>query len=83
MKWIKNRALLHGIALWIPLVITSAATYAQDNTAPSANGTSTPKRMSDADWAAGMDLLQSAQHDDDGQVWQQRPALRLGADALG
>jgi len=55
MKWMKNRALLNGIALWIPLVITSAAACAQDNTAPSANGTSIPKRMSDADWAALFD----------------------------
>lgn len=61
MKWIKNRALLHGIALWIPLVITSTATCAQGNTAPSAHGTSIPQRMSDSDSAAGVDLLQSAQ----------------------
>ena len=55
MKWMKHRALRYGIALWIPLAVTSTTAYARDDAPPTAHGTPIQKRMSDADWAALFD----------------------------
>lgn len=51
----KNRALLCGVVLWMPLVIASSAAYSQGDHLTAAGDTLIQRPMSDGDWAALFD----------------------------
>jgi len=55
MKWMKNRALRCGIALWMPLVMASSGVEAVGDNPPNAQSASMHHGMSDGDWAALFD----------------------------
>ena len=55
MKWMKNRALQYGVALWMPLALAASAACAQAEQPGTMQQAPVQKRMSDADWAALLD----------------------------
>lgn len=55
MKWMKNRALRCGIALWMPLVMASSTVDAHGDHPPNAQSAPIRHSMSDRDWAALFD----------------------------